>query len=137
MRQLQRHPLLLSWLNCAQHIADNFQADQEAVAAGKHDDWKNDPWNALAGIVALDQFSRNLHRNSPHAWANDAQALSWARHMLVRVMGTPLQEGGLRPYKVHGRRRLGLKEQTAATGSKLSSAVIRQAPDTCWCASWE
>lgn len=38
----------------------------------------------LAAIIVLDQFSRNLHRDSPLAFASDARALALAQQALDR-----------------------------------------------------
>lgn len=40
------------------------------------------PRGYLAAIIVLDQFSRNLHRGSPLAFASDARALALAQHAL-------------------------------------------------------
>lgn len=41
--------------------------------------WRNSPLGRLAEIIVLDQFSRNIFRNTPGAFANDAQALVLAQ----------------------------------------------------------
>lgn len=38
--------------------------------------WQADPQSLLAAIFVLDQFSRNLFRDDPRAFANDAAALA-------------------------------------------------------------
>ena len=48
------------------------------VVEGKTKDWHMTPEGRLAGIIVLDQFSRNMFRNSPQAFANDPLALSLA-----------------------------------------------------------
>ena len=55
-------------------IAARFGRLHAAVAAGAHADWATTPDGALALLIVLDQFSRNLHRNSPEAYAQDALA---------------------------------------------------------------
>jgi uncharacterized protein (DUF924 family) len=52
--------------------------------SGKFDRWEETPRGALALIILLDQFSRNLHRNSPEAFAADAKARDIARATIVR-----------------------------------------------------
>jgi uncharacterized protein (DUF924 family) len=52
--------------------------------SGKFDHWAETPRGALALIVLLDQFSRNLHRNSPAAFSADAQARKFARATIAR-----------------------------------------------------
>lgn len=41
--------------------------------------WRKTPRGRLAEIIALDQFSRNIFRNRPEAFANDALALALAQ----------------------------------------------------------
>ena len=38
--------------------------------------WRNSPQGRLAEIIVLDQFSRNIFRNTPQAFAHDALALA-------------------------------------------------------------
>jgi uncharacterized protein (DUF924 family) len=51
----------------------------EAVANGEHDDWLRSPRGRLAYVIALDQLSRNLFRDSPRMYAYDALALAATR----------------------------------------------------------
>ena len=53
----------------------------EQAAAGKLAQWRESPLTLLALIVVLDQFPRNLYRESPKAFATDAMALDAARRM--------------------------------------------------------
>ena len=53
--------------------------------------WRADPAGLLATVIVLDQFSRNLHRGSAQAFANDAAALSLARSALARGDDAMLQ----------------------------------------------
>jgi uncharacterized protein (DUF924 family) len=41
--------------------------------------WRESAAGRLAEIIVLDQFSRNIHRNRPQAFANDALALALAQ----------------------------------------------------------
>jgi uncharacterized protein (DUF924 family) len=41
--------------------------------------WRTSAHGALAEIIVLDQFSRNIHRGTPGAFANDALALGLAQ----------------------------------------------------------
>ncbi|APV50378.1 hypothetical protein BWI17_12145 [Betaproteobacteria bacterium GR16-43] len=54
------------------------------AAAGGLTEWEREPRPALALLVVLDQFSRNLYRNDPRAFAQDARALAVAESMLAR-----------------------------------------------------
>lgn len=65
-----------------QEIAARFGALVAAAAAGALDDWAETRDGALALILLLDQFPRNLHRGAPGAFAADAQARAVARAAL-------------------------------------------------------
>ncbi len=52
--------------------------------AGDLDHWQDTPDGALALILVLDQFTRNLNRNSPDAYANDNRALAVAKAAIQR-----------------------------------------------------
>ncbi len=54
------------------------------AAAGRLDGWQDTPEGALALIVVLDQFSRNMFRDTPKAFAQDARALAVADAALKR-----------------------------------------------------
>ncbi|MFM2399012.1 MAG: hypothetical protein RL341_1169, partial [Pseudomonadota bacterium] len=45
--------------------------------------WRATPKGRLAEVIVLDQFSRNLHRGSALAFANDAMALSLAQEAVA------------------------------------------------------
>ncbi len=60
-------------------IDQRFAATHRAALAGELDDWDDSVHGALALILVLDQFSRNLNRNSSAAYAGDPQALALAR----------------------------------------------------------
>jgi uncharacterized protein (DUF924 family) len=46
------------------------------AAAGELYGWRTDARGRLAEILVLDQFSRNIHRNTPQAFAQDGMALA-------------------------------------------------------------
>lgn len=64
--------------------AQRFGALHEAAAGGGLDAWRAKPRNALARIIILDQFSRNMFRDTPGAFAFDPLALAAARDALAR-----------------------------------------------------
>lgn len=64
-------------------IAERFGALHPEAAAGQLSDWAGSPESALALILLLDQFSRNLFRGSPRAFAQDAMVLEVARKSLA------------------------------------------------------
>ena len=53
-------------------------------------DWRADPHGRLAEIIVLDQFSRNMFRGSPLAFANDALALALAQEAVSTDAGAAL-----------------------------------------------
>jgi uncharacterized protein (DUF924 family) len=64
-------------------IRRRFAALHAAAALGECERWKDAPGPLLALIVVLDQFSRNLYRDDPRAFSQDAQALAAARLMIA------------------------------------------------------
>ncbi len=64
-------------------IASRFETTLAAAREGRLDGWQATPLGSLALIVVLDQFSRNIHRGSPLAFAGDAQALALARELVT------------------------------------------------------
>jgi uncharacterized protein (DUF924 family) len=65
-------------------IRARFLALHAAAALGERDHWRKEPATLLALIVVLDQFSRNLYREDPRAFSQDAMALDCAQLMLAR-----------------------------------------------------
>jgi uncharacterized protein (DUF924 family) len=65
-------------------IRERFAALHEEAAAGALDRWADTPEGALALIILLDQFSRNLYRGSPRAFACDAHAREIADAAIAR-----------------------------------------------------
>lgn len=66
-----------------------FYPQWQAACAGELSDWRETPHGRLAEIILLDQFSRNLNRNSPRAWQQDGMALVLAQE-LVKTPGWQL-----------------------------------------------
>ena len=65
-------------------IRDRFAAIYKDAAAGLLNAWENSPEGALAFVIVLDQFPRNMFRGDPRAFSSDAQALEVARRALAR-----------------------------------------------------
>jgi uncharacterized protein (DUF924 family) len=55
-------------------IRGRFGATHERACAGELDAWGDTPRGRLALVIVLDQFSRNLWRDDPRAWAADEAA---------------------------------------------------------------
>jgi len=60
-------------------IKQRFGATLTQAVNGELDHWLDTPEGTLAFIILLDQFSRNIYRNTPKAWAQDSLALTTAR----------------------------------------------------------
>lgn len=65
-------------------IRTRFLPLYERAAAGQLAAWQDDAQSCLALIVVLDQFPRNLFRNSPRAFAADHLARAATVHALGR-----------------------------------------------------
>lgn len=76
------------------HIAERFGALVEDALAGRLDGWDQQPASALARILLLDQFTRNIFRGTARAFAGDAQALQIARALVAS--GQERQFSGVR-----------------------------------------
>lgn len=57
-------------------IREKFGNAHGRAARGELDDWASTPRGRVALVILLDQFSRNLLRNDPRAFAQDPKALS-------------------------------------------------------------
>lgn len=65
-------------------IDRRFAATHEPARDGRLDHWQDSPEGALALVIVLDQFSRNLHRGTARAFACDARAKAVADNALAR-----------------------------------------------------
>ena len=59
-------------------IVTRFGAAIEAALGGAFRDWHSTTRAALARVLLLDQFTRNAFRDTPRAFAGDAEALATA-----------------------------------------------------------
>lgn len=71
-------------------IAARFRADVERALEGDLDDWAETPRGRLALIILIDQFTRNVFRDEPRAFAGDAKAQALALGGLERGMESAL-----------------------------------------------
>ncbi len=65
-------------------IKTRFGEMHAAAAQGNLDVWRAHPVYSLSLIILLDQFSRNLYRDTPKAFAQDGHALDIAREAINR-----------------------------------------------------
>ena len=64
-------------------IRTRFGATLEAAARCELFAWRTTPEGRLAEVLVLDQFSRNVYRDSPRAFAQDALALALAQELVA------------------------------------------------------
>lgn len=103
-------------------LAAAFGELHPAVARGEAWAWRDTPEGRLAEIIVLDQFSRQLHRGAPEAFAQDKMALvlaqealatgaddavprEWAAFFYLPFMHAEsllIQDEGVRLYELHG-----------------------------------
>ena len=66
-----------------QLIVKRFSKVHRQAIQGELFEWRSAPEGRLAEIIILDQFSRNMFRNSPDAFANDSLALVLAQEAIA------------------------------------------------------
>ena len=59
-------------------IRERFESTVQSAGDGHLDPWLAEPRGRLALIILTDQFPRNIYRDSPRAFAFDANALEWS-----------------------------------------------------------
>jgi len=92
-----------------QLIQSRFHDLMLQAAAGELYQWRTDDHGRLAEIIVLDQFSRNVYRNTPKAFAQDAMALVLAQEA-IRVQAdqglTPIEKNFLYMPFMHSESRV-------------------------------
>jgi uncharacterized protein (DUF924 family) len=78
-------------------IRSRFLAVHEAAARGELAAWEDSAEGALALVILLDQFPRNMFRDSAHAFATDPLACAVASRALVRGFDRITDEN-MRPF---------------------------------------
>jgi uncharacterized protein (DUF924 family) len=73
-----------------QEIRTEFEADLQRAIRGELDGWLGEPAGAVAYVILLDQFSRNMYRDTAEAFAQDERALAATLHGIERGLDTLL-----------------------------------------------
>ncbi len=106
-------------------IGRRFEAAHHAAARRELDDWAATAEGALALLLLLDQFPRNLFRGTAHQFATDPLALSFAEAALAaghdRAVDEPLRVFFYLPFE-HSER-LSDQERAVALCAGLSKQV--------------
>lgn len=83
-------------------IRARFGNSLEAASRGELFSWRSTPQGRLAEILVLDQFSRNVYRDTPRAFAQDALALVLAQELVAsgqdHSLPTPQRKFVYMPY---------------------------------------
>jgi uncharacterized protein (DUF924 family) len=75
-------------------IRGRFGDTIAAALAGAFGDWCATPRGALARVIVLDQFTRNVYRDTPLAFAGDPRALATAQDAIARGFDRELDKYG-------------------------------------------
>lgn len=67
-----------------EEIKTRFEVDYDAVTAREREEWRRSARGTLAYIIVVDQFSRNMFRDTPRMFAADALAREACREGLER-----------------------------------------------------
>ena len=65
-------------------VREQFLSTYEAAAAGRLNDWEATTLGALALVIVLDQFPRNMFRGSSRSWATDPIARDVTKRALAK-----------------------------------------------------
>ena len=71
-------------------IRERFDKTHKLARQGLLYTWRDHPLDALAEIIVLDQFSRNMFRDSPQSFAYDTLALVLAQEAIRRKLDVEL-----------------------------------------------
>lgn len=66
-------------------IREKFDRTLKSASQGECANWREMIEGRLAEIIVLDQFSRNLYRNTPAAFAQDSMALALAQEAIKQT----------------------------------------------------
>lgn len=72
------------------HVRDRFGAHIQKALDGDYDDWADETRSALALVILLDQFTRNVSRGTAEMYAGDAKAVHIAEELIARGGDTEL-----------------------------------------------
>lgn len=73
-------------------IEKRFGAIHQSANACELAPWRHSAHGRLAEIIILDQFSRNIYRNTPKAFASDSLALCLAQHAISHNAQNELED---------------------------------------------
>lgn len=74
-------------------VRSRFKTTLKRASKGLLYTWRDHPLDALAEIIVLDQFSRNIYRDKRRAFAQDTLALVLAQEAVRRKLDAELEPG--------------------------------------------
>ena len=84
-----------------EYIRTRFGPTLEAAARCELFTWRATPEGRLAEILVLDQFSRNVYRDTARAFAQDALALALAQELVASERAGPQPAHGAARVCLH------------------------------------
>lgn len=82
------------WFSSSKEVDEKITLEFSSLLTkacrGELFNWRGSPQGRLAEIILLDQFSRNIHRATPQAFANDAMALVLAQELVAQKLDLSL-----------------------------------------------
>lgn len=79
-------------------ISQRFVKLHSAACLGECYSWRETALGRLAEIITLDQFSRNMYRDTPASFASDAQALALAQEAVAHGVDKALSSDDERAF---------------------------------------
>lgn len=73
-------------------IKERFEAVYLRAKTGELDKWRDSSLSTLALVIILDQFPRNMYRQTPQAFGTDDMAIALTKYALDRNYQTSLTE---------------------------------------------
>ncbi len=67
-----------------QEVRKRFKNVNQDARRGSLDFWKEEPTSCLALIIVIDQFSRNIYRESALSWSSDCYGITLSRMAINR-----------------------------------------------------
>jgi uncharacterized protein (DUF924 family) len=78
-----------------EQIRARFLSVHDLVSAMPDEKLLSDPRSTLAAVIVLDQFSRNMFRGTPRAFASDAKAFAIAEAAIAKGLAASLSKDEL------------------------------------------
>ena len=108
-------------------LRERFGAVVAQALRGELRGWDSTSWGALARIVVLDQFIRNIHRDTPQAFAGDALALEAALALLPRAQDLGVLERWFAAMPLEHAEDLTMQDRSVAVFETLAAEDSRLA----------